>query len=525
MVGVWRNPHWGSSAGLPRRPETGAAAAAWLGARALTGTGRHGRVLPILLLNGLRMGGGSLLSGLPAGGVQTFLGGLGYRAVTTTATLTRSIRRAVREGLGGLRPLDEGPSTVVVVTVPKGHGAPESAGGHRIVGTPRVHKTPLTRPRQDPEEFAALAGWLAAYRPRELINLQGAPTEPVSRALDPGRPVNPPAVPSPQGRVGAAASGARAARAADFPFGAAVAEVVTGLHRAYGLRIFSPDGLASNRLNFRDGQGNLPPWIIEVLNEELCHLWTQGYLETGRRALVVSYEGFAPIVASLLAQHLTHRRLAATAGRPLAPSITYLLTSLGWQNTVSHANPGLVDIVLATGDPSVHVYTPADAARTAAAVTFTARQIGQCNLIVSSKHPTPAFPLDTVESELRDGYSVWSDFSDPGPPELVVVSAGDIAARELTQAARALRTPPGRTRIRYLHVHDLTCLGSPATRPAGIPDAAFAELIPPGVPALGGGALPPSADPRPDCGARSSEPGDGAGLAEPSSPDVAAETP
>lgn len=81
-----------------------------------------------------------------------------------------------------------------------------------------------------------------------------------------------------------------------------MAQVLGDLHDAYGLRVFSPDELASNRIRLGE-RGDSPEWVVEVLNEELCHLWAQGYQETGRRALVATYEAFAPIVASLLAQH------------------------------------------------------------------------------------------------------------------------------------------------------------------------------------------------------------------------------
>lgn len=38
--------------------------------------------------------------------------------------------------------------------------------------------------------------------------------------------------------------------------------------------------------------------------------------------------------------------------------------------------------------------------------------------------------------------------------------------------------------MRYVHVHDLTCLGDPGTWPVAIPDSVFATLLPPDVPVL-----------------------------------------
>ncbi len=138
-------------------------------------------------------------------------------------------------------------------------------------------------------------------------------------------------------------------------------------------------------------------------------------------------------------------------------------------------------MVLATRDPSVHIYTPADTARVAATVTYAVRKLGRCSLVIASKHPMPAHPLDTVEDELRDGYAVWPHIADAMHPDLILLSAGDIPTRELTNAAAAVNAACPRARLRYVHVHDLACLGAPSIRPGAIPDAAFMELLPPGV--------------------------------------------
>ncbi|WP_454314504.1 hypothetical protein [Streptomyces phaeoluteigriseus] len=73
--------------------------------------------------------------------------------------------------------------------------------------------------------------------------------------------------------------------------------------------MFSPDELASNRIDLTDEHGQPLPWVVEILSEEICHAWAQGYTETGRHALIVGYEAFAPITASLIQQQLKHRAL------------------------------------------------------------------------------------------------------------------------------------------------------------------------------------------------------------------------
>lgn len=462
--------------------ETGATAAAWLGAQALRDTGRHGRVVPVLLLNGLRMGGRSLLGALDHERLAAWLTGLGYEPIITTDISTAAIRDALCRGITQSRALECGPSSVVIITVPKGHGAPDE-----LAGSPLLHKAPLRNPRRNATELAQLARWLAGYRPAELFNSHGSPSDLVTAGLHSLRlpqssQATAPA--APRGCLASSMSRADMARSERWDFGSAITATLRALREAWMIRVFSPDELTSTPIALGERDGSLPPWIVEVLNEELCHLWAQGLADTGRRTVVVSYEAFAPILASLLAQHLTSRRLASTAGRPPMPSITYLLTSLGWHNTVSHGNPGLIDTLLATADPAVHVYTPADPARAAAALTFAVRTLGQCSLVVASKHPVTDHPLDTLAAELTDGYAVWPHLSDTESPELLLLSAGDIAATELAETTARLRATRPAVRLRYVHVHDLTCLGNPDTWPLGMAGATFDDVFSPTAPIL-----------------------------------------
>jgi xylulose-5-phosphate/fructose-6-phosphate phosphoketolase len=240
--------------------------------------------------------------------------------------------------------------------------------------------------------------------------------------------------------------------------------------------MFSPDELSSNQLAFADGVGQ-PPWVVEILNEEVCHAWLQGYTETGRNALLATYEAFAPINTSLLAQHLKHRRLKLAAGHSVLRSINYLITSLGWNNTYTHQNPGLISAMLELQDPSVHVYTPADATRASAVLQKMLDGTGQANFLVASKHSMPSHPADTIPAEIEHGIAIWKHLTDPGDPGIVLASAGDIPARELSAAAGLLRTRRPGLRIRYLHINDLTVLGPPATWPSGLSYASYRRRL------------------------------------------------
>ncbi|GAA2919266.1 hypothetical protein GCM10011428_39430 [Streptomyces violaceus] len=123
--------------------ETGTTAAAWLAARALSGTGEHGTVLPVVLLNGQRMGGPSILSTLSHAELTAYFTGLGHRPVYADGRDIPALRRALVETLDAARPLGTPePSSVLVLTLDKGHGAPDHVEGKPVARTPAVHKTP-----------------------------------------------------------------------------------------------------------------------------------------------------------------------------------------------------------------------------------------------------------------------------------------------------------------------------------------------------------------------------------------------
>ncbi|MEX0174423.1 phosphoketolase [Streptomyces sp. LMG1-1-1.1] len=456
--------------------ETGAAAAAWTARRALLGSGLHGAVLPVVLANGLRMGGPSILSGLDENELRAYFTGLGYEPFLHDGSDAAGFRAVLAEVFARLRPLGVArPQPVIVLTMPKGATGPEQVADRQIAGTPAVHKAPLKDPARNGEEFDALAAWLASYEPAELFTDGGQPSDLVRQALP-----HPPPRPRPAPPVAPLAVRGEPA----WPL---VSAVIRERAAAGSFRLFSPDEVTSNRLRLADaGDDRLPEWASEILNEEICHAWLQGYTETGRDALLATYEAFAAVNTSLLVQHLKHRGARTATGMGGLANINYLITSLGWRNTYTHQNPGLVSAMLETENPTVHVYTPADATRAAATLTVMLTGRDRANFLIADKHHTLTFPPGSIREEMTNGAAIWPHLSPPGPggPDLVLASAGDVAARELSAAADQIAAARPGARIQYVHINDLTVLGQPDTWPAALPDGTFARLFPAGVPVL-----------------------------------------
>lgn len=443
--------------------ETPTTAGSWLAARELP----NGAVLPIWHVNGFRMGSASVVGAMTDDEIRGYAAGHG---------LTARIVRVSRGDLGehaaccrlfttAIDATRRGEPTVIVLRCVKGWGAPARVDGRRLAGTAGMHKTPLTRASDDPEHRQQLQAWLSSYRPSELLDAAGEPIGVLAAALRTLR----------VGRLGPERTRSGDARPATMsPRFASFSEAVSTVLRAHAregrLRVFSPDELGSNRLADLAGE----PWVTEVLAEEVLLGWLAGWTASGRRGVLVSYEAFAPLMATGLVAHLKQRRLADDSGT--WPSLNLLLTSYGWHNVYTHGDPSLATTLLAIGDPAVRIYTPADPTRTAVALDDALRSDGRVNVVIAGKHPTRAHPVHTLPEERAHGLSIWPHLSDDGEPDLTVVCAGDLPPA-VTHAALPRLRASGGNRVRVVNLHDLTVLGDPDRWPAGLDDDGLARHL------------------------------------------------
>lgn len=451
--------------------ETGALAASWLAQRCLADGTEHGLILPVILLNGLRMGGQSLLSKLSCSQQDAYFRGLGYRPTRISGEDMTDARDQFVRALRDLRPLGvfDLPAPLVLITAPKGATGPAAVGDRSIIGTPAVHKCPLVSPAHCHEEFEVLKSWLTSYKPAELFTANGQLAPGIEELL----PEHTPPVAAPS------TIGPPSMRVSFDNFGAAIDTVLSRWAVHPRFRVFSPDELSSNRVSVTATElGGRAP--IEVLNEELCHIWLQGYLESGGNGVLISYEAFAAINTSLLAQYLLHRRLA-----PSSPaSLNYVLTSLGWRNTYTHQNPGLVSALIDMGDPTVRIFLPADPLRVAATLDLMLRSRGLMNVLIADKHTEDHYTPTTLDEELESGAAIWNQLSDPERPQLIFAACGDIATRQAVLCRDALRRVLPGIATRHVSISELTAMGHRSERPHALPPAQFEHIFPGSVPVL-----------------------------------------
>lgn len=441
--------------------ETGDTAASWIAGLADAAGPALGSVLPIVLLNGYRMGSRSLLGNLPASAVHAYFSGLGYVPVLATGAFIAGTRKAVLEAMRLLaEPAAPGPP-VLLLTMPKGDTCPEFAAGRRVAGTAAVHKAPLPAPGEDPARLAELEAWLRSYHPQSLLDEQLEPTAEVAAVSRAPRPAARPASQEPGPGPGTVGSAPPGGYRVERRFRQAVVELLESRAASSQLGVFSPDEFSSN-LSVPPPGGALAGALRELLNEQVCHAWLEGWLTAGQPGLFVGYEGFAMLTATHIAQYAKKLHLLRAAARPAPRSLNYLLSSTCWENSYTHQDPGLLSALLARDDPLVRVFTPATVGQCLAVLAACLDDFGHVNVIVFSKRPMlRVSPLPAAE--LMRPWSVWPGSAAAAVAELTLVAIGNVMAVEVQAVAGQLRETRPQLAIRMISVSDLSATAADAS--------------------------------------------------------------
>jgi xylulose-5-phosphate/fructose-6-phosphate phosphoketolase len=505
--------------------ETGPLEGSWKGISFLN-PDRDGAVLPILHLNGAKIAGPTVLGRKDPAEVRSLLHGHGYEVLEVEGSdlpgmhyrfaetlgrawaSIRAIQASARGGdWDGARPR----WPMIVLRSPKGWTGPDVVDGVQMQGTFRSHQVPLAGVRENPAHLALLEQWMRSYRPEELFDDAGAPTELVRQANPAG-----------QARMSASphANGGLLTRALDLPdfrdyavevpapasvrlestrrFG----EFLRDIYRANPdrFRLFCPDETNSNRLGAvfeasdrafaeqvtaddvaisRNGR------VMEVLSEHNCHGWLEGYTLTGRHGLFATYEAFAMVSASQTIQHSKWLQEAdELPWRAPVPSLNIMLTSTAWRNDhngFSHQGPGLIQNVLTARGNIGRVYLPPDANCLLSVADHCLRSRSYVNLIVIDKQPQLQWlTMEQAIAHCARGAGVWSwAGTDDGAadPDIVLACAGDIVTMEAIAAAAILRQWLPHFRTRVVNVVDLMALLRRRDHPHGMDETLFKELF------------------------------------------------
>ncbi|MFN8169222.1 MAG: phosphoketolase family protein [Candidatus Nanopelagicales bacterium] len=505
--------------------ETGPLEGSWKGVSFINPE-RDGAVLPILHLNGAKIAGPTVLARKDPQEVRELFEGHGYdvievegsdlpgmhhrfaEALATAWERIRTIQADARSGeWDGVRPR----WPMIVLRSPKGWTGPDQVDGVQMLGTWRAHQVPLAGVKDNPEHLAILEQWLRSYRPEELFDADGTPTEIVTRA-NPEGDLRMSATPHANGGLLTRDLDLPDFRdyAIDVPEPATVraestrklGELMRDIYRANGdrFRLFCPDETNSNRLGAvfeasdRAFMERIVPEdvslshdgrVMEVLSEHNCHGWLEAYTLTGRHGWFATYEAFAMVSASQTIQHSKWLQEAANLPwRAEVPSLNILLTSTAWRNDhngFSHQGPGLIQNVITTRGNIGRVYLPPDANTLLSVADHCIRSRSYVNLVVIDKQPQLQWlTMDEAIEHCTRGAGTWSwAGTDDGSadPDIVLACAGDVVTMETVAAAEILRDRLPHFRTRVVNVVDLMTLPRRKDHPHGMDETLFKELF------------------------------------------------
>ncbi|MFA7266619.1 MAG: phosphoketolase family protein, partial [Candidatus Nanopelagicales bacterium] len=282
----------------------------------------------------------------------------------------------------------------------------------------------------------------------------------------------------------------------------ALGEMMRGIYEQNpsNFRLFCPDETNSNRLGAvfdvtdrafmestfsYDTDISANGRVMEVLSENNCQGWLEGYTLSGRHGLFATYEAFAMVSASQTIQHAKWLEEAAHLNwRAKVPSLNILLTSTAWRNDhngFSHQGPGLLSVLLTTRGDVARVYLPPDANCLLSVADHCFRSRSYVNLIVQDKQPQFQWlDMAAAEEHCRRGASIWEwAGTDDGTsePDIVLASAGDVVTLEVIAAAHILKERLPHLKTRVVNVVDLMALRRPSHHPHGLDPLYFAELF------------------------------------------------
>jgi xylulose-5-phosphate/fructose-6-phosphate phosphoketolase len=485
-----------------------------------------GAVIPILHLNGYKIANPTILARIPREELTALLEGYGYapryvegrdpdlmhplmaETLESVVLEIREIQKTARANKDAARPR----WPMIVLISPKGWTGPKVVDGLQIEGTFRAHQVPLDQVRTNPEHLKMLEQWMKSYRPEELFDDRG-------RLIAELREMAPKGArrmgANPNANGGLLRKDLRLPDFRDYAvkvekpgtsYGEATRELGKFLRDVMKLnmetrnfRVMGPDETASNRLGAlfevtnRELIAEVFPYddhispdgrVMEVLSENMCEGWLEGYLLTGRHGLFNCYEAFIHIIDSMFNQHAKWLKESRTVPwRQPISSLNYLLSSHVWRqdhNGFSHQDPGFLDVVMNKKADIVRVYLPPDTNCLLSVADHCLRSCNYVNVIVAGKQPALQY-LD-MASAIRHctaGIGIWEWASNDagGEPDVVMACCGDIPTQETLAAVDLLRGHFQDLKIRVVNVVDLMTLQPQTEHPHGISDYEFDSIF------------------------------------------------
>ena len=511
--------------------ETGPLATSWQSNKFLNPVS-DGAVLPILHLNGYKIANPTIFARISHEEIDSFFKGCGWKpyyvegsdpmemhrkmaeAMDAVIEEIKAIQKNARDNHDSTRPM----WPMIVLRTPKGWTGPKTVDGQMIEDSFRAHQVPIMMDK--PEHVGMLEEWLHSYHPEELFTDDGKLIPELKELTPKGNR-----------RLGANphANGGlllRDLRLPDFrdyavdvkvhgekdgqdmiELGKFVRDIIKLNDDHKNFRIFGPDETMSNRLNHafeaasRDWNAETLPTdeflspdgriMDSMLSEHMCEGWLEGYLLTGRHGFFATYEAFARIIDSMVAQHAKWLKVCnQLPWREEIASLKLIMDSTVWQqdhNGFTHQDPGFMDHIANKKADVVRLYLPPDANCLLSCFDHCVRSRNYVNVIIASKHPRPQWlTMDEAVQHCTQGIGIWEWASnDAGQePDIIFACAGETPTLEALAAVSILNQELPEVKIRFINVVDLFKLQPNYEHPHGLSDAEYDLLFTPNTPVI-----------------------------------------
>ena len=506
--------------------ETGPLAASWFSDKFINPI-NDGAVLPLLQVNGFKISNPTILARMTDEDLTKYFEGMGWephivnvydkpimqahkemaQAMDACIEKIKAIQKNARENNDDSLPV----WPMIILRAPKGWNGPKKdLDGNPIENSFRAHQVPIPVSQDHMEHKELLVNWLKSYKPEELFDENGYPTEIVRKAIPDAKhrmstnPItngglDPRALNLPDYRdyaLDIEHKGRGQFKAEDMvEWGKYLAEVERLNQHTF--RFWGPDETKSNKL-FEMLDYGKRQWMLPIhtpndedmahagrildsqLSEHQCEGWMEGYVLTGRHGMFASYEAFTRVIDSMLTQYFKWIRKADELDwRKDYPSLTVINASNAFQqdhNGYTHQDPGMETHMAEKKAKYIREYTPCDTNTLLACGDKALTERNVINLMVTSKHPRLQwFTIDEARELVKNGlkYVDWASTDQGGEPDIVMASAGTEPTIETMAAVELLHKSFPELKIRTINVVDILRLRSPKIDSRGLSDEEF----------------------------------------------------
>ena len=351
------------------------------------------KVLPIINLNGLKMGSKSYLSILSEEELISYFSSLGYD-VQIVNSIDENIYDVINKMQLSLQKTLKQKNPLIIFKSLKGYTLPKF-NGKQYEGTTFVHKNPLLN-NDEKQKLEIVKQFLSDYD----MNIFDNDNKLLSLFDD-------------FENVG---SSNKKSEIVDVCYknGMSFDDYLYELLKNNNGYVFSPDEIYSNKFN------KCSEKTFEILNENLLQALYQGYIQAGNMGMFISYEGFMPIISSMISQYYKFLKQKDSYYYDKEKhSLNYILTSTCWENTYSHQNPDFVNTLFEKNDDYYNVVYPKDVNSAIKCLEEFMNTSDKINVLTISKRH------DKVYQSYQDANTKIDIIKDCDNPDLILCATGD----------------------------------------------------------------------------------------------------